>query len=181
MPENKWRNAMKLRMLLILCTTLVLTLSKSVPCMAQFEIAPDHFDSPDIEQISRAGTIAKTKQAAGSFQGRFTLLHEVNYAGVTLPPGTYSLSIRSRGSWDLATLVLNGSDARIQTHLKRLSGTDGPTALVLERTGPQRTLTGISFHEPGTILYLQGAQSRTIPAESEVVPVSHVTGRRTAN
>jgi len=86
--------------------------------MAQFEIAPDHFDTPTIQQVSPAGTIATANQRAGGFQGQCTLLHEVSYAGVTLPPGTYSLSIRPHGSWDLVTLALKGSDAKIQAHVK---------------------------------------------------------------
>jgi len=143
--------------------------------MAQFEIAPDHFDTPTIQQVSPAGTIATANQRAGGFQGQCTLLHEVGYAGVTLPPGTYSLSIRPHGSWDLVTLALNGSDAKIQAHLKPLSGAGRPTALILESNGQQHTLAGISLQQPRMALHLQGAQSRAISADSELVPISYVT------
>src|SRR5262249_10573545 len=135
----------------------------------------DHFDTPRIQQVSRAGTIAAANQPAGGFQGQCTLPHEVSYAGVTLPPGTYSLSIRPHGSWDLVTLALKGSDAKIQAHVKPLSGAGRPTGLILESNGQQHTLAGISLQQPGMAPYLRGAQSRAISAESELVPISHVT------
>ena len=166
---------MKSRTFLTVSSTLALALLKSLPCMAQFEIAPDHFDTPTIKQVSPAGTIATANQRAGGFQGQCTLLHEVGYAGVTLPPGTYSLSIRPHGSWDLVTLALNGSDAKIQAHLKPLSGAGRPTALILESNGQQHTLAGISLQQPRMALHLQGAQSRAISADSELVPISYVT------
>jgi len=130
----------------------------ALPALAQFEVSPDHFENSEIQT------------ATGSFQGSCTLLHEVKYAGVTLPPGTYSLSIRSHGSWDEVTLVGNGGNSRIQARLQPVSGAGPPTALVLERTGQQYRLTGISLQQ-GMMLDLHGAQSRKIAAESELVPI----------
>jgi hypothetical protein len=129
----------------------------ALPALAQFEISPDHFEN-------------ETQTATGSFQGSCTLLHEVNYAGLTLPPGNYSLTIRSHGSWDLVTLVRNGGDSRIQARVQPLSGAGPPTALVLERTGQQYRLTGLSLQQ-GKMLDLHGAQNRQISAESELVPI----------
>ena len=130
----------------------------ALPALAQWEVSPDHFEN------------SENQPATGSFQGSCTLLHEVNYAGLTLPPGSYSLSIRSHGSWDLVTLVRNGGDSRIQARVQPLSGAGPPTALVLERTGQQYRLTGISMQQ-GMMLDLHGAQNRKISAESELVPI----------
>ena len=155
---------------------LVMTLAPALG-WAQAEINPDHFDNSENEQVSRVRTIPMANQAVGSFHGRFTLLYQVTYAGLTLSPGTYSLSIQSRGSWVLITLIPQGTAARIQTRAKSPSGASRPTALVLERSGQQRTLTSISLQKPGMVLHLQGAQSRTATAESELVPI--LQGTRT--
>lgn len=126
-------------------------------CMAQAEIVPDHFDT-----ITEQG-----------FQGSFTLLHEVKYAGLTLPAGNYSLSIISAGGWNLVTLTAEGTAAPVHARIKCPSTYDRPTALILERSGDQSVLTAISFEQPGTILRLQGARSRAVSAETEQVPVSY--------
>jgi hypothetical protein len=126
----------------------------ALPALAQWEVSPDHFEN----------------SPTGTFQGNCTLLHEVNYAGVTLPPGSYSLSIRSHGSWDLVTLVRNGGDSRIQARVQSLAGAGPPTALVLEHTGQQYRLTGISLQQ-GMMVDLHGAQNQKISTESELVPI----------
>ena len=171
---------MKSKTLLTICSALALMLLKSVPCWAQAEINPDHFDAASVEQVSRAGTVAPTSPAASTFQGRFTLLHEVNYAGLTLAPGIYWVAIRSRGSWDSITLTPKGSTASIQARVETRSGAGRPTALILECDGQQRTLTGISL-QPGTTLYLQGAPRQTTSADSELVPIFYVTRVRASN
>jgi hypothetical protein len=136
----------------------VLMAMLALPAAAQFEISPDHVETPKIQQ------------AANRFQGSCTLLHDVNYGNLTLPPGNYSLSIRSNGSWDLVTLVRNGGDEWIQARVQTLPGSGPPTALILERSGQQYRLTGISLQQ-GTMLDLHGAQSRKISTESELVPI----------
>ena len=150
---------MKSKMFFMACAVLALALGLLQPprCMAQAEIVPDHFDL-----ITEQG-----------FQGSFTLLHQVNYAGLTLPAGTYSLSIISAGGWNLVTLTPEGTGAPVHARIKCPSTYDRPTALILERSGQQSVLTGISFEQPGTILRLQGARSRAVSAEAEQVPVSY--------
>jgi hypothetical protein len=171
---------MKSKTLLTICSALALMLLKSVPCWAQAEINPDHFDAASVEQVSRAGSVAPTSPAASTFQGRFTLLHEVTYAGLTLAPGTYCLTIRSGGSWDSITLIPKGATARIQARVETRSGAGRPAALILERDGQRRTLTGISM-QPGMMLYLQGARSQTTSVDSELVPIFYVTRARASN
>ena len=160
---------MKPKIFFIVRVMLVLGLLKSLPCMAQFEIVPDHFESPNTEPAT----------AAGSLQGSFTLLHQVNYAGLTLPAGEYSLSILPRGGWNLVTLTPKGTAASVQARIKCPSGFDHPTTLILEHSGGQSILTAISFEQQGTILHLQGGRSGTVSAGSERVPVSYASGART--
>jgi hypothetical protein len=144
-------------MFLMACVVLILGLLKPLPGMAQAEIIPDHFD-------------LTTEQG---LQGNFILLHQVNYAGLTLPAGVYSLSVISAGGWNLVTLTPEGTAAPVHARIKCPSTYDRPTALILERDGEQSVLTAISFEQPGTILRLQGRQSRPVSAEAEQVPVSY--------
>jgi hypothetical protein len=125
--------------------------------MAQAEIVPDHWDL-----ITEQG-----------FQGSFTLPHQVNYAGLTLPAGSYSLSIISAGGWNLVTLTPEGTAAPVHARIKCPSTYDHPTALILEPSGGQSVLTAISFEQPGTFLRLQGARSAAVSSKAEVVPVSY--------
>ncbi len=63
---------MKSKLFLTVCSVLVLMLLKSVPCQAQAEIDPDHFDTPNVEPPFPA-SLATADQAPGSFQGSVTL------------------------------------------------------------------------------------------------------------
>src|SRR5215469_17190101 len=157
---------MKSRMFLMVCGVLMLGLLKSLPCIAQAEITPDHFD-----------TLTAEEAAAGRHQGSFTLLHQVSYAGQTLPAGTYLLSVQRSGGSNLVTLTPEGTAASVQViRIKCQPGFDHPTALVLERSGEQYVLTAISFEQPGELLQhlrLQGATSRPISPDSERVRVSY--------
>jgi hypothetical protein len=154
---------MKFRMFLMVCAILALALLKSLPAMAQAEVLPDQFPSPHTVQ---------------GFQGSFTLLHQVNYAGLTLPAGAYSLSMLSVGGWNLVTLTPEGAAASTQAQIKCPSNFDHPTALILEPSGEQSTLTAISFEQPGNVLRLQGEQNRPVSPEAEQVPVVYVSRGR---
>jgi hypothetical protein len=156
---------MKSRMLLMVCAVLVAALLKAPPCMAQAEIAPDHFDSPGTEPVS----------AAGSVQGKFTLLHQVNCAGMTLPAGDYSLSIRALDGGTLVTLTPSGTMAAIQARVESLSAADRPIALIVERNGQQRVLVGFSSRDSGTVLRLEGVPSQPVSWKSEMVPIVYAT------
>lgn len=162
---------MKSTMFLTVCVVLVAALLKSPPCMAQAEIAPDHFDSPSTEPVS----------AVGSVQGKFTLLHQVNCAGMTLPAGAYSLSIRSLDGGTLVTLTPKGTMAAIQARVESRSAADRPIALILERIGQQRVLVGFSLQDSGTVLRLQGLPSQPVSWKSEMVPIVYPTRPRAAN
>jgi len=153
-------------MFLVACVVLILGMLKSPSCNAQAEIAPDHFD-----------TLTAEEAAVGSHLGSFTLLHQVSYAGQTLPAGTYMLSVQRSGGWNLVTLTGEGTAVSIRViRIKCPPGFDRPTALILERSGEQHVLTAISFEQPGELLQhlqLQGAPSRPISPDSEWVRVSY--------
>ena len=167
------RHTMKPAMFLAVGAVLVAGLLKSPPCMAQAEIAPDHFDSPSTEPAS----------VLGSVPGTFTLLHQVNCAGLTLPAGAYSLSIRSLDGATLVTLTpaRTMAGAAIQARVESLSTADHPIALILERIGQQRVLVGFALQDSGTVLRLRGVPSQPVPWKSEMVPIVYATRPRAAN
>src|SRR5215472_8635399 len=165
MGENVMKeNVVKSRMFFMVCAVLILGLLKSLPCVAQAEIDPDHFE---IEHAIVAGS--------------FTLLHQVTYAGVTLPAGVYSLSVLPLGGGNLVILTPKGTAASVQARIKCPSGFDQPTTLILERSGKQSVLTAISFEQRGTILHLQDGRSGSGPVSpgSEQVPVSYASRANT--
>lgn len=166
---------MKSKIFLRLCSALVLTLLNSRSCWAQAEIDPDHLDSPEL--ASTAERLAAANQMAGTFEGRFVLAREINCAGTTLTPGTYSLVVRPQGSWSVLTFTPNGTAASVQVRVKSPSSAGRPVALLLERTGQQSVLTSIRLQEPGTMLYLQPESSRNSSADVELVPVSYFARR----
>lgn len=151
---------MKSRMSFMVCAV-VLGLLKSLPGMAQAEINPDHFNE---EQVV--------------LEGSFTLLHQINYAGLVLPAGVYSLAVLHAGGWNLVTLTPQGAAVSVRARIKCPLGFERPTTLILERSGEQSVLTGISFEQQGTILRLQGGRSGAVSAGSEEVPVSYASGAR---
>ena len=169
---------MKSRMFLMVCTVGVLALLKSTQCMAQAEIDPDHFEQ-NVESALAAKTIDNANPAA-SFQGRFILRNEVNYAGETLPAGTYSLSISSRDGWKLVTFTQQETATRMQMRMKSLPGSSRPNALIVERAGRQSVLTGISLQKPATMLYPETGPSQPISPDSEMVPILPASRTRTA-
>jgi hypothetical protein len=160
-------------MFFMVSALLILGLVRSLPCMAQAEIAPDHFDFRTAEEA-----------AASSHQGRFTLLHEVSHAGQTLPAGTYLLSVQPGSGWNLVTLTPEGTAAPAQViRIKCPRGLDHATALIVERNGEQHVLTAIAFEQPGALLqhlHLQGAPGQPISPDAERVPVSYKNGTGSA-
>jgi len=166
---------MKLRMLSVVVCALAWTTLKSVPCQAQTEIDPDHFESQNVEPFSQPAPTDAANQSAADFQGAFTLRFSVTYAGMILPPGQYFVSIHSRGNADVVTLTLEGNAARVQTVATSRSSADGPSAVILERTGRRRTLTAISLERPRIMFHLRAAPGRSNSSGTELVPISYTT------
>ena len=166
---------MKLRMLSVIVCVLAWTTLKSVPCQAQTEIDPDHFELQNVEPLSQPAHTDEANQSAADFHGAFTLRFNVAYAGMILPPGQYSVSIHSRGKADVVTLTLEGNAARVQTVATSRSSSDGPSTLILQRTGRRRTLTAISLEKPRITFHLRAAPGRSNSSGTELVPISYTT------
>lgn len=69
----------------------------------------------------------------------------------------------------------------VQARIKLQSGDVRRAALIVERSGAQRVVTGISLAQPGRMLRLQGEHSQSVSAKTEQVPVFSTTRAKAAN
>jgi hypothetical protein len=171
-PRPCKRNWFGSKLFLIVGSVLFLTTLKPFRCQAQAEIDPDHYEITSGEPVSQAGNGLAASRNAEGFRGEFTLPFNVRCAGFTLPPGSYSLSIRSSGNSNVVRLIPKGSTVEVQARVSSRSSAYGPSALVLARTGQERTLTAIRLKEPGITLYLEAQQKQSASAVTELVPIS---------
>jgi hypothetical protein len=166
---------MKLRMLFVTGCMLVWAASQPAPCRAQSEIDPDHFEMTSVEPFPQPVNAGTANPDDGDFRGSFTLRFSVSYAGLTLQPGDYSVSIHSSGKRDIVTLTPKGSATRLQALATSRTAADGPSALILERTGRRRTLAAINMEKPGITVRLKASQKRSHSSGIEFVPISYTT------
>jgi len=166
---------MKLRMLLVAACMLVWAALQPAPIQAQSEVSPDHFEMTNVEPLAQPAHTDSANRDGEDFRGNFTLRFRVTYAGLTLQPGEYSVSIHSSGKKDVVTLTLKGSAARVQAVAMSRTAADGPSALILEHAGRQRTLTAINMEKAGITVHLQTSQKRSNSAGIEFVPISYNT------
>jgi hypothetical protein len=103
----------------------------SDPCRAQAEIDPDHYDTPSVGAATTNSPSA-AKQRPGlvgkDFRGRFALPVDVNYGGVVLARGSYSISIHSLGKQNLVTFTSDRTGVKVQisAQVSAESSAEGP-------------------------------------------------------
>src|SRR5579863_2613761 len=90
---------------------MIMTMMVGGKAYAQFEIDPDHFDTP----------AESTPALKTHYEGKFTLPYTVQCHGRSLPPGKYSVSLDSDGRTGQATLLGKGQAITIQGIAKRQS------------------------------------------------------------
>jgi hypothetical protein len=169
-----YKSVTQLKMILGIGLMGVLTMLKPTLCRAQAEIDPDHYDTVENAPVSQAKPTIAGSQKAGNFRGKFTLPFDVDYAGLTLSPGSYSLSIRSVGKERIVTLAPDGNRIKIQAIQVRVrtgSNVDGASALVFERARQRLTLTAIRVREAGITLDLRDDKAPNISTVTECVPI----------
>jgi hypothetical protein len=108
---------------------------------AQAELAPDHFDSPDMLPFDQPQLQATAKPVSGHYQGKMTLAHRVRCNGATLAPGKYEVSLQSDGKTVEVTLNHRGRIVTVkgQAYEKPLNTERG--YVVVERRGNARRLS----------------------------------------
>jgi hypothetical protein len=160
---------MKSKILQTVFPVLVVMTLTPVLGRAQAEINPDHFDTPNI--VSTAGSKATANRSVSSFHGSLVLPFAVRCAGFSLPPGSYSMSVRRLGERDVITLTSKQNSVRLQafgTGTAWRSSAQAPTVLVVERTGQRRTVRAIRSGESGMTGDLQTADKVGVSGEAEL-------------
>jgi len=161
-PKQPVPHRFQPKLLLAIAWVLALIVLKALPCSAQAEIDPAHSNATPIRN-------------AGNFHGKVTLPFDVKYAGLTLPPGSYSLSVDSLENGSVVTMIPDGKTVKVQAHVRSRSKSHGPDALVLERAGQQRKLAAIRLKEQALTLDLESEPSGSATADTELVLISYAS------
>ena len=146
-PKQPVPHTLQSKTFLVAVCILAVLISKALPCSAQAEIDPDHYEAINVQPVAPAHSNATPIRNAGNFHGKVTLPFDVKYAGLTRPPGSYSLSVDSLGKGNVVTMIPDGKTVKVQAHIRSRSKSHGPDALVLERAGQQRKLAAIRLKE----------------------------------
>src|SRR5579863_4564400 len=108
---------------------------------AQAEVDPDHFDSPNTEPFDRPKT--QSQAHATRFDGDFSLPYAVQCGGKQLPPGKYSVSLRSDGKVGHGVLKSKNQFIEITSAVHSRGSERGSDVVVVGRNGKVRTLSAI--------------------------------------
>jgi hypothetical protein len=108
------------------------------PSCAQSEIDPDPFESPSVEPFEKANSNANSEAMTLRYEGKFSLPYEVQCNGKRLPPGRYSVSVRSDGAVGQATLNQKGETVGILGIVQKQARTRGSDALIVKFRGKVR-------------------------------------------
>ncbi len=122
---------------------------------AQFEIDPDHFDSPNMVPFDQPKTKANSEAAAAivRYEGRFSLPYSVQCDGKSLRPGKYSISLRADGNVGQATLNQKGETIGIGGVVRKHPRKAGRDILVVELNRGTRNLSEIQIAQLDLILF----------------------------
>ncbi len=101
---------------------------------AQFEIDPDHFDSPDTQSLPKSKSSAIGQATKVHFEGKVTLPYSVQCDGRSLGSGKYLVSFDSDGRMAHVTLHRGGHADRFQAIAQQRDQLT-ENALVVERNG----------------------------------------------
>jgi hypothetical protein len=147
------------------------------PCRAQAEIDPDHYDTPSVgAATTNSPSAAKQRPSliGKDFRGRFTLPVDVNYGGVVLDRGSYSILIHSLAKQNLVTLTSDRTGVKVQisAQVSAESSAEGPSILVLERASKQFQLTAIELNEPRMTLDLRARHRNDARWKTRFIPIS---------
>jgi hypothetical protein len=107
---------------------------------AQAEIDPDHFDSPNTEQILQPRT-ADRKVTVNRYDRAFSLPYSALCNGKKLAPGKYSISLRSDGNVGQATLYQKGHAIEIASVVQTKAPKHHDEVVVVEKNKSGRTLS----------------------------------------
>lgn len=141
---------------------------------AQSEIAPDHFDSPDMVPFDSPKPAATVRVAHVEYSGQVTLDHRVRVDGRNLAPGNYAVSLRSDGR--TVELRLNRSGETVAMHSAAYRNVPSTERgyLVVERRGNARRVSVIHAGSLQLVFAPEAGASRAAngAAMLEVLPMA---------
>ena len=140
---------------------------------AQSEVNPDHFDSPNTERFRQPNTkepvAAVTEQVR--FNGKFTLPYSLRCAGKRLPPGRYTISLRSDGKTGQAKLTQKDQTLEIAGVVRPPVDTHRGNIVLVECNGKAHRLAAIHLEEMELVF----------AADPQVAPMPDGKARHTEN
>ena len=117
----------------------------TAPAYAQFEVDPDHFESPNVQPFDKPNN--NSAAASIHYDGKFKLPYTVQCNGRSLRPGKYSVSLRSDGKVGQAILNQKGQAIGIAGLIHNQTHKPGNAALIVEHNGKTRRLSVIQVAE----------------------------------
>jgi hypothetical protein len=127
---------------LVFAGAILLPLTVGFRACAQFEIDPDHFDSPNTEPFPQPKPPTNTQIGTIRYDGEFALPHEVRCNGRSLHPGKYSVSLRSNGKVGRPTLNQKGHTTQI-AGVVQTQAVKRRNEVIVANSGKGRTLSVI--------------------------------------
>ena len=131
---------------------------------AQFEIDPDHFDSPNMGLFDQSKTRANSEAAAATvrYEGRVRLPYAVQCNGKRLHPGKYAISLRADGKVGQVTLSRNDETMDIGGVVQKQARKAGSDALFFELSRGKRKLLQIQVAQLDLILSSSDSKTERI-------------------
>ena len=151
------------------------------PALAQSEIDPDHFDSPNMAGFDKANTDASSEVETIRYEDKFRLPYTVECNGKSLPAGKYSVSLRSDGKGVQAILNQGGEGVGIVgVVVRKRVNARGNDALIAEFKGTTRRLSAIQVAKLDVVLDPEPQtknSARTMPRRLERLPLKETVLR----
>jgi hypothetical protein len=142
---------------------------------AQCEVAPDHFDSPDMVPFDPPKAAAASQPTASvEYSGKVTLSHRVRVNGKSIAPGQYAVSLRSDGKTVEVRLVRSGDTVATYTAIYRNVPSTERGYVVVERRGNVRRVSVIHAGSLQLVFAreLDASARNTGAATLEVLPLA---------
>ena len=174
------RNRSWLGILAVLAAGIVLAAPSA---RAQFEVDPDHFDSPNMGPFDRPKTKANSEAAAATvrYEGRFNLPYAVQCNGKILRPGKYSISLRADGKVGQATLNQKDKTTGIGGVVQKRARKTVIDAVVVELNRGSRNLSQIQIAQLDLILGPRlpvASSSDSKPQRIDRLPLTETTQKK---
>ena len=120
-------------------------------------------------------TAAQAQGQRPAYAGKFTLPYEVHWGKSVLPPGDYTLTIKSTGAPMIALLRSASGDAITYVVNRSVdTGSKGMNALLIKERGGQRIVHSLALNDLGLVLIYDPSLAHEKPLVQEAKNVRAV-------